>query len=157
MKNTEGAFQWIIDILESHKIPYKISGGLAARAHGSRRALADIDIEVADADVYKIAEYVKPYITFGPTHHKTETWEMELVVLEFEEQEIEIYGAEAKFFNPKTKLWERCSNLQNIEMKEVFGRIVPVESQESLIAYKSKLAREVDLEDLRQLGEAAAS
>ena len=66
MKNTEKAFHWITDILEKYNISYKISGGFAARLYGADRELADIDIEVADADILKISGDVTPYIIFGP-------------------------------------------------------------------------------------------
>ena len=46
-----------------HKIQFMISGGLAARAYGSKRPLYDIDIEVPDEFVYKLESYVKNYIT----------------------------------------------------------------------------------------------
>lgn len=62
MKNTEKAFLWIINILEEKRIIYKISGGFAARVYGVNRELADIDIEIKDADISKIVENVKPYI-----------------------------------------------------------------------------------------------
>lgn len=31
MRDTKAAFHWIIDIIERHKITYKISGGFAAQ------------------------------------------------------------------------------------------------------------------------------
>jgi hypothetical protein len=152
MKNTETAFNWIIDILERHGITYKISGGFAARVYGVNRELADIDIEVADADILKIVDDVRPYIIFGPARYKDDNWNLELMTLKYEDQEIDVAGTGAKIFNHKTKQWEPCSgNLESIEMKEVFGRKVPIELLNSLIAYKTKLAREVDLEDVRQL------
>lgn len=154
MKNTEAAFNWIIDILERHEIAYRISGGLAARVYGDTRELADIDIEVADADIIKIIDDVKAYIVFGPACYKDENWDLELLTLNYEGQAIDIGGANAKIFNHKTKQWESYfCDLESFEMREVFGRTVPVEPEDSLIAYKTKLAREVDLEDVRQLKE----
>jgi hypothetical protein len=152
MKNTKAAFNWIVNIIERHGVMYKISGGFAARIYGANRELADIDIEVANINIIKIAEDTKPYIIFGPKRYKDKNWDLELMTLKFEGQEIDIAGTEAKIFNNNTKEWESYSgNLQSIEIMEVFGKKVPIESKKSLIAYKSKLAREVDLEDIKQL------
>ena len=152
MKNTEVAFHWIIDILERHNITYRISGGFAARVYGVDRELADIDIEVADADIPKIVDDTKPYIVFGPANYKDKNWDLELMTLNYEGQEIDIAGIKAKIFNSEIKQWEPCSdNLESVEIKEVFGRKVPIESMDSLITYKTKVGREVDLEDIKQL------
>jgi hypothetical protein len=152
MKNTKKAFLWMIDILERHKILYRISGGLAARAHGVDRELADIDIEVAEKDIFSIVEDVKPYIVFGPARNTDNSWDLQLLTLSYEGQDIDISGVEAKYFNRENKQWENClGDLRSNNIVEIYGKNVPVESIESLIAYKTKLAREVDLEDVRQL------
>jgi len=152
MKNTKKAFLWMIDILERHKILYRISGGLAARAYGVDRELADIDIEVAEKDIFSIVEDVKPYIVFGPARSTDISWDLQLLTLSYEGQYIDISGVEAKYFNRENKQWENCSgDLRSNNIVEIYGKNVPVESIESLIAYKTKLAREVDLEDVRQL------
>ena len=152
MKNTEKAFIWITDILEKKGIEYKISGGFAARVYGVSRELADIDIEVKDDDIKIIREQVKPYIMYGPKRYVDDDWDLNLMTLNYEGQEIDIAGIGAKIFNKKTKQWEDLSSsLDTVEIKEVFGKMVPVESLESLINYKTKLSREVDINDLRQL------
>ena len=96
MKNTKRAFLWIIDILERHKILYRISGGLAARAYGVDRELADIDIEVAEKDIFSIVEDVKPYIIFGPARSNNNSWDLQLLTLSYEGQDIDISESEAK-------------------------------------------------------------
>lgn len=152
MKNTEKAFHWIIDILENNEIKYKISGGFAARIYGVNRELADIDIEVADNDIKNISKYVDNYIKFGPAHYKDNNWDLELMTLTYEEQEIDIAGTGAKIFNKQSSRWEQSSgDLNDIQMKKVFGKIIPVESLKTLISYKSKLSRDVDIEDVKQL------
>ncbi|MFA5870916.1 MAG: hypothetical protein WC842_03460 [Candidatus Paceibacterota bacterium] len=152
MRNTKKAFLWIIDILEQHKILYRISGGLAARAYGVDRELADIDVEIASKDFSYILKNVGPYIIFGPTQSKDKNWDLKLMTLLYDDQKIDISESEAKFFNKKIKQWENCSSdLRSRNMVDIYGKVVPVEPIESLIAYKTKLAREVDLEDVRQL------
>lgn len=152
MKDIEQAFHWIINILERHNIVYKISGGLAARVHGVNRELADIDIDVANRDIPKIVEDVKAHIIFGPDQYADAHWDLELMTLKYADQEIDIAGNEARIFNRGIRQWEDyASNLETVEIKQVFGREVPIESLVTLIGYKSKLARDVDLEDIRQL------
>ncbi len=152
MKNTEKAFLWIIEILEENNIPFKISGGFAARAYGVNRELADIDIEVNDKDILLISDKVKTCITHGPYRYKDDNWDLELMTLQYEGQEIDITGIGARIFNKENGVWNNSStDLNNYELIEIYGKKVPVEKIDSLIAYKTKLSREVDVEDIRQL------
>jgi hypothetical protein len=154
MKNTKEAFVWITDIIEKLGIRYKISGGLAARIYGSNRELDDIDIEVEDEDINKIKEEVEAYVIFGPTNFIDENWDTKLMTLSYKDQKIDISGINAKIFNQQTKQWEDLSsNLEDVKIMEVYDKKVPVCSMESLVAYKTKLGREVDLEDIRQLND----
>lgn len=154
MRDTQKAFLWIIDILEKNKITYKISGGFVARIYGVNRELADIDIEVSEKDIPTIAREAKPYIKFGPERYKDENWDLELLTLEYEGQEIDIACAEANIFNQENKEWEKTiSNLRDASMTEVYGKVVPIEKMDALINYKIKLGREVDIEDVKQLSE----
>jgi len=152
MKNTEKAFLWIIDIIERNNITYKISGGFAARVYGVNRELADIDIEVSNKDISIVASEAKPFIKFGPAKYKDDNWDLELLTLIYEGQEIDIAGVEAKIFNHATKEWENSfANLDNVNLIDVYSKIVRIETLDSLVTYKSKLARDVDLEDVKQL------
>ena len=152
MKETEKAFLWLTKILEQKGIRYRISGGFAARVYGVDRELADIDIEIADKDIPFIIEDIKPYIIFGPARYKDENWDLNLVTLRYLGQEIDMASINAKIFNQKTKLWEKLSSkLDDFEIRSVFGKKVPIEPIKSMISYKTNLARDVDLEDVRQL------
>lgn len=152
MKNTEKAFLWITEIIEKLVIPYQISGGFAGRAYGVERELADIDVEVADVEIQKIFQEVKPYVTFGPARYIDKNWDLELMTLMYQGQEIDIAGAGAKIYNQNTKAWELLkTNFKVSQIMEIFGKKVPVISKENLIAYKSKLLREVDREDISML------
>lgn len=152
MRDTKKAFLWIVDILERNKVVYKISGGFVARIYGVKRELADIDIEVPERDLSIIARETKSYIKFGPERYKDESWDLELLTLEYEGQEIDIACAEATIFNQETKQWEKTvSDLQDANLMEVYGKIIPIEKMDTLISYKNKLGRDVDIEDVNQL------
>ena len=153
IKDTEKAFLWIVNILEKHNIVYKISGGFAARLYGVDRELADIDIEVEDHSINLIAQHIpSEYIIYGPMLYKDENWELNLLTLLYEGQEIDIASVESKIFNQVSQQWESLEDtLDYVKFMDVFGKKVPVETIEKLIAYKSKLFRDVDQEDIRQL------
>ncbi len=152
MRNTKKAFLWITDILEKHNISYKIWGGFAGRVYGVTRELADIDIEIPETDIPKILVDVKDYVIYGPERYTDANWDLELMTLRYEGQDIDISGVEAKIFNQTSGQWERCNdNLTKPNILEVYGKKVPIENIDTLIAYKTKLARDVDLEDVRQL------
>lgn len=152
MRNAEKAFFWITDTLERGGIPYRIFGGFAARVYGVDRGLADIDIEVRREDTPKMVEEVAPYIVFGPARCKDENWDLELITLQYEGQEIDIAESGAKIFNQERRMWEEYEgDVENVVMKEIFGKKVPVQPLDSLISCKLKLSREVDQEDVRQL------
>ncbi len=152
MRNTIKSFKWIINILDHHSITYKISGGFAARLYGVNRELADIDIEVANNDIIKVIDDVKEFVVWGPSRYQDSNWDLELLTLSYEGQEIDISGIEGKMFNQQTKQWENYfGDLSSVTLLGVFGKVIPVEPRQSLIVYKTKLGREVDLEDVKQL------
>jgi hypothetical protein len=81
-----------------------------------------------------------------------ENWKIVLMTLNYEGQEIDICSTEAQIFNQKMKTWEqRNGNLENSINTEIYGKSIKIDSIQSLISYKSKLGREVDIEDVKQL------
>jgi len=48
-RNTKKAFLWIYSLVEEKNIPFRASGGFAAKLYGADRALADIDIDYDEA------------------------------------------------------------------------------------------------------------
>lgn len=51
------ALAWITTIFEELEVQYVVSGGLAARIHGATRPLWDIDIDVSDEDLARLAAH----------------------------------------------------------------------------------------------------
>lgn len=153
MKKTKSAFIWIVDILREHNISFLISGGLAAKIYGSKRALADIDIEVNDKDITFLREKVKKYIIYGPKKYKDSEFDLLLMTLKYKGQEIDICGKDSlKLYNKQKKAWRREKrNLNDFTLKKIYGKLVPVIPLSSLISYKKKISRAVDLKDVKNL------
>ncbi len=153
MKNTEKALKWIVGILNKHKVPYQVVGGLAARLYGSKRPLADIDIYIPSQYFKTILPDVRPYITFGPKLYKGESWELVFMALEYAGQQIELSDADnTKIFNKHTSKWEKEKiGFHESEIKDIHGITLNVIPKDRLIAYKRKLLREVDMEDIDQI------
>ena len=144
------AFHWIVKLLRKQKIPFRVSGGLAARAYGAKRPLADIDLDVPDAALYKLAHLVKKFKPLGPKHYIDSEWDVNYVEFYYKQQEISLIGSDSqKIFNKNTTKWE-CFKIRLPEnnKKLISGLIVPVIPKNDLISYKSKIRRKVDLIDV---------
>ena len=149
----ERAFNWIIDILESNSIPYLICGGLAAIAYGSVRELNDIDIYVHKCHYKKVSDQGEQFITFGPERYEDKFWSVDYVQLTYEGQKIEVGSDDnIRIFNSMNKCWEKeIMDFSKYSREVLFKRDVKIMSKNDLIAYKNKLGRTVDKEDIRQI------
>ena|SRR3990167_4969559 len=153
MEKAVNALIWIKNILETHRIPYQISGGLAAKAYGVQRELNDIDIDIPEEYFPLLASAVCPYITYGPANFRDESWDLMLITLDYEGQSIDLSGAfHSKLYNKQNSQWENCTvDFSQVRLLDIFGVQVPVISKENLIQYKKSLQRPVDLIDLQSL------
>lgn len=152
-RQSKAAFFWIVGLLRKQKIPFQITGGMAARAYGSNRPLADIDIEVRDDAVYRIQKEAAQYAIYGPKHYKNKPFDLLLMTLKYKGQEIDICGIDSqKLFNSKTKRWiAQHIELDKAKRKKINGIFVPVVPMEDLISYKRIIQRDVDLLDIHAL------
>ncbi len=153
MTHTEAALRWIVNILRNHNVPFHITGGLAAKVYGSKRELADIDIDIPEAAFDDLVSDVKDYIVYGPQQFTDDSWDILLMTLNYQGQDIDIAGAyEAQLFDRTTHRWVPARvDLSKAIIRQCYGISVPVMRKDELIAYKSKLQREVDKEDLQYL------
>lgn len=151
-RDVEQAFNYIIDLLEREGINYQISGGLAARVYCSERPLADIDIDVEDSELSRLAECTKEYSIRPLGRYLDAHWDLRLLTISVTGQEIDLCSPQALIFNHQERVWESYnSDLSQHETKEVFGRMVQVETRDALLKYKRILGREVDIEDVARL------
>ena len=153
MRQTKRAFKWIVSILERRKVPFQISGGLAAKAYGSSRKLVDIDIDIPKDKFADIIAEVKSYIVRGPKRYKDKNWDVFLMTLKYANQKIDISGVPTKrMFDKKEKRWvdDRVS-FSKKEIKKIFGIYVPVITRQRLIESKKKLSRRVDKIDVESI------
>ncbi len=153
MKNPEKSFQWIVNILQKHNVPFVVTGGLAAKSYGSPRPLNDIDIDIHDNDFAKIIDDIRPYLTFGPAVLVDERWDTMLATLNYEGQDIDLSGGDTlKICDARTGEWKlNKTDFSNVEHKDIFGITVPVAIREDLIAYKSMLEGDHQLVDIQAM------
>lgn len=153
MKGTRAAFRWIVGVLRKHRIPFQITGGLAARAYGSDRPLVDIDIDVREEDMAKLAEAVRKYVVYGPKQFRNRNWDLKLMTLEYRGQLIDIGGAAStRVRDHRSKKWVAVpAKFGCAKKKMLYGLRVPVVQKEALINYKTRLGRRVDKIDLCHL------
>ena len=153
MRKTKEAFCWIFSILKKHKIPYRISGGVAAKIYGSKRELVDIDIDTTDVALKKILPDVQNFISYGPKRYKDNEWDVTLLELNYSGQEIGIIGTDSANIFDKTKgKWVKYrADFSKAVKKKIYGQIVKFISREDLIDYKQKIRRKVDIEDIKEL------
>ena len=152
MRHSEEALRWIAKILKNSKVPFEISGGLAAKVYGSTRTLADIDTEIPKKNFSVVARQVQPYIIFGPKRYRDKHWDVFLMTLDYEGQKIDISELKAKIFDHSKKRWVVISaNLTKAVNKKVLSTREPVEPKASLIKYKKELSRRVDKIDVRAI------
>ncbi|HKZ33643.1 MAG TPA: hypothetical protein VJ142_00170 [Candidatus Nanoarchaeia archaeon] len=153
MKNTKEALEWILNILRKNKIPFRISGGFAAKIYGSKRKLADIDIEVNNKNIKKIFPFVKKYVIYGPKRYRDGDFNLFLMNLKFKGQEIDIYGKnDLQILDKVNNTWVKEKiNLNKFTKKKVYGLTIPLVPLKEVISYKEKIRRNVDLIDIKNL------
>lgn len=153
MEKASKALHWIVGILQVQQIPFQIAGGLAAKVYGSTRELDDIDIDIPEESFALIQPFVQSYVIFGPQQFNDENWQIYLMTLDYDGQKIDLGGAyKTKIFNQQGQHWEDLAcDLSRAKPSMIFGMEVPVIPLKELTAYKTKLARKVDMMDVQEI------
>ncbi len=146
-------FRWLVGLLHELKIPFLVSGGLAAKAYGSERPLNDIDIDIPNDRFDDLYPRVEEFVVEGPGRAKDERWDLLLMVLKHHGQDVDIGGAyDARICDARTGEWvEGDDDFSKCEMREIFGLTVPVMGREELMMYKAMLTGAHQMQDIEAI------
>lgn len=61
------ALSWIVEVLRRAEVPFQVVGGLAARAYGAKRPLADLDFYVPTSRLDDVADATAAYVSRLPS------------------------------------------------------------------------------------------
>jgi hypothetical protein len=129
-------------------------GGVAARAHGAKREVNDIDLYVLDRDLARVQGLAGERLTQGPLQFVDEHWDLTFLELRCRGWQIEIAGADtAKVWNQTWEEWRPAGiDFSASVLRSFEGSTIPVMPLGQLADYKRGLGRAVDLQDLAELG-----
>jgi hypothetical protein len=149
-RHAKKALEWIVGILNASQIPFVVTGGLAARAYGSNRALQDIDISINRENFGTLCGEVSKYVFFGPKVYKDDNWNIYFMSIEYQTEEIDICSSVYDLYDSNLKKWvskQRSLNFYNTI--NLYDITVPVVPKAALFEEKIQIGRSVDQEDLR--------
>jgi hypothetical protein len=152
-EKTLRALRWIVEILDTHKVPYRIGGGFAAHVYGSTRSINDIDISLSGKYFSTIVPELQKYITEGPKHYSNEKWDCNTLSLEYDGQEIDITDIDTlKMSNKEKTEWfymkDRYRSHELIKTT-VGGIEVSLIDPRDLVGYKAHLDGDHQLVDIK--------
>jgi len=150
----ERALSWLTETIQRNQLPYQIVGGLAAIAHGGKRPLHDIDLYLPfDEAALAFFQEIEPYVTWGPEAVIEGQWDLTYLKLNYQGQKVEIGDSRnVKIKDANSGAWvEKRIDFGTSVSRDILGNRVSVMPVAQLIAYKSILAREVDLQDIAEL------
>lgn len=161
-RNIAEALRWITGAFDNAGASYQLVGGCAARTHGATRPLHDIDFYVPGGELRSVTPHVGPHVTFGPEHYKGERWNLVYLKARYRGVLVEVADAETtSFFDRQAQEWVKAEvDFAASVRKKVYAVDVPVMPKKQLIAYKQRLNRRVDRQDIREMckaGESAAA
>jgi hypothetical protein len=145
------AVRWLINCLEEADVCYQFSGGFAGNLHGSYWPLQDIDIDVAQQDLPRLVERMKPYISQPLEFYEDAEFRLHLLRVHYEGVDIDINQAEGAYGRCEGQWIALDTDLHKRQQVTVLDRRVWVQPLEGLIAYKKLIGRAADVADLQQL------
>ena len=147
----ERALRRLVGLLDGAGACWQFTGGFAGNLHGSRWPLHDLDVDVARADLPRVAELLRPHTTRPFGLYVDDEFELQLLRAELEGVAIDVSQAEEAFARVGGRRVSLDIHLELRERVSVLDMEVWVQPLGELIAYKELLGRLADLADLREL------
>ena len=155
-EKTSRGFKWIVEILNTKKIPYRIGGGFAAHVYGSPRPINDIDISVSGKYFPIIVPEIFGYIVAGSQHYLNEKWDCDTLSLDYHGQKIDLTDVDTlRMSNKEQTAWIQAKDLYsqyNPIVMRVEDTDVSLFDPRGLIAYKKELGgkhQQIDIDAVR--------
>ncbi len=146
------ALKFVLSTLKKHDIAYHITGGLAGNIYGSEWPLHDIDIEVSQKDIERVASLFMPQVIRPLARFVDEEFDLMLLTLRVNDVEIDINQAEDAFvLTAEGRRVKLDTDLCQAIEKKFCELTVWVQPLEDIIRYKEFLGRDEDVRDLKGL------
>jgi hypothetical protein len=152
----ERALRLLVGLLDEAVACYQFTGGFAGNLHGSRWPLHDLDVDVARADLPRLADLLRPYTTRPLGLYVDHEFELWLLRAEAEGVAIDVSQAEEAYARVGGRRVPLGTCLEQRQRVRVLDLQVWVQPLAELIAYKELLGRTADLADLRAVQAARA-
>ena len=147
----ERAVRRLISWLDEASACYQFSGGFAGNLHGSRWPLHDLDVDVAQKDLPRLAELLQPHVYHPLGLYEDEEFRLQLLRAKFEGVAIDVSQAEDAYGRSGGQWVPLGTDLARRQRVPLLDLHVWVQPLDALIAYKELIGRSADVAELRAL------
>src|SRR6516162_8189966 len=93
----EQALRRLVGVLDRAAVAYQFTGGFAGNLHGSRWPLHDLDLDVAAADLPRLADLLRPFTTRPLGRYVDHEFDLQLLRAEMNGVGIDVSQVEDAF------------------------------------------------------------
>jgi len=153
----EQALRRLVGVLDRAAVAYQFTGGFAGNLHGSRWPLHDLDLDVAAADLPRLADLLRPFTTRPLGRYVDHEFDLQLLRAEMNGVGIDVSQVEDAFALTGGRRVPLGTSLARRVRVPLLDFAVWVQPLDELIAYKALLGRTADLADLLALPSGASA
>ncbi len=152
-QGSAAALRWVCDLLAERRIPYQMTGDVAAIAHGAGRAVRGIELFIAAEHVPSLLRAAREHVVDYPWRRLDDHWDLVALVLAHGGVRIDVRIADAaRYRDETTGVWREAAVDPAVSVTLPVGGVeVSVTPREQLLDPKRRLDREVDRQDLRRI------